>query len=61
MNIRSLIIIPQVPEAQLIFFFQSIFYYSDWIISIVLSSTSLILSSVPFLDVIHPLSILLDF
>lgn len=60
MNVRSLII-PQVPEAQLIFFFRSIIYYSDWIISIVLSSTSLILSSVPFLDVIHPLSILLDF
>ena len=44
-NVRASVIVPLVPEI-LLNFFQSIFYCSDWVISVVLSSSSLILYSV---------------
>lgn len=45
------IIVPQALGS--VRFFQSIFYYSGWVISVILFSASLILSSVLFLGLIH--------
>lgn len=54
MHVRSFVIVPQVPEALLIFFFfQSIFHFSVWVISVIQSSTSLMLPSGPFIDTNH--------
>ena len=47
----SFIIVPQALGS--VNFFQSIFYYSGWVISVILFSASLILSSVLFLGLIH--------
>lgn len=58
-NVRSFIVVPQVSKVLLIFFFfQSIFSYSDWVIS-VLSSASLTLSSMPFIDLTYQAYLLL--
>lgn len=48
MNISTSVIVQQVPET-LGYFSSSIFFYSDWRNSVVLSSSSLILSSVIFI------------
>ena len=54
MNVRYLVIVSQVPEALFIFFFHCIFYWPDWGISTVLSSSSLILSSIISSPILSP-------
>lgn len=56
-DVRSFEIVPQVADAQLIFFSLFILYCSDWVASIFLFSSSPVLSSVPSSSLLLSLSI----